>query len=342
MTTPLSAGLPLEPQSHPVGRNSTTLVDVVRAGRSIALECWYPAVESEAGPSVYELFPGVGFTATAVANAAAAPGPHPLVVWSHGRSGTRTSYVMLCEGLAARGYVVVAADHPGDTLFDWMTGTAVDDETNEQQRVEDVRHVLDATLAGRAGLTPDLEFEESQVAVAGHSYGAWTAYAFAGADPVDSRVRAVAGLQPFMRSLRKRVLGQISAPALMIAGAKDQTTPPVLDADRGFDALVNTDALRVDVEHAGHQACSDVGLYLEVAPRVENVPEIVTEFVSSMADQVTGTAGDPWRPTVSLHLRVLGAFLDDVFDRDRQRARDELMYVAGLPGITTRRTTARQ
>ena len=339
MITPLSAGLPLEPPVHAVGRTSTTLIDSARDDRTLLVDCWYPAVDNAGNRSVYELLPGVGFTATAVVDAPAAAGSHPLVVWSHGRSGTRTSYVMLCEGLAARGYVVVSADHPGDTLFDWMTGSAVDDETNEQQRVQDVRHLLDVTLAGGAGFTSALEFDESRIAVAGHSYGAWTAYAFAGADPVDARVGAVAGLQPFMRSLPKRVLGRISAPALIIAGAKDQTTPSALDADRGFAALVNTDALRVDVEHAGHQACSDVGLYLEVAPHVENVPEIVTEFVSSMADQVTGTAGDPWRPTVGFHLRMLGAFLDDVFDRDRHLARAELMELADLPGVTTRRTT---
>ncbi len=325
---------------YSVGRTSATFIDSARDGRTLPVDCWYPAVAAGGAQSVYELLPGVGFTATAVVDAPALPGPHPLVVWSHGRSGTRTSYVMLCEGLAARGYVVVAADHPGDTLFDWMTGTAVDDETNEQQRVHDLRHILDVTLAGEAGFTPVLEFDASRIAVAGHSYGAWTAFAFAGADPVDIRVGAVAGLQPFMRSLRKRVLGQIVAPALVMAGAKDETTPPALDADRGFAALVNTEALCVDVEHAGHQACSDVGLYLEVAPRFESVPELVTQFVESMANQVTGAAGDPWRPTVGLHLRVLGAFFDEVFDRDRDRARDELAHVAGLPGVTTRRTTA--
>ena len=67
-----------------------------------------------------------------VSDAPVVAGPRPLVVFSHGRSGLRTSYVMLCEGLAARGFVVVALDHPGDTLLDWMTGTAVDDATNER------------------------------------------------------------------------------------------------------------------------------------------------------------------------------------------------------------------
>ena len=35
-----------------------------------------------------------------------------------------------------------------------------------------------------------------------------------------------------------------------------------------------------------------------------------------MAADVTGTPGDPWRPTVGLHLRTLGDWLDEVLDRE--------------------------
>ena len=66
------------------------------------------------------------------------------------------------------------------------------------------------------------------------------------------------------------------------------------------------------IENAGHQACSDVGLYLELAPQVEGLPDLVADFLRSLADQVTGRAGDPWRPTVGLHLRILGAWLDEL------------------------------
>ena len=331
--TSLPAGPPLEDPGYPVGHRSTTIVDVARADRALPLDCWYPAAPNGEEASNYELLPGIGFTAAGHRDAPAAPGAHPLLIWSHGRSGTRSSYVMLCEGLAARGYVVVAADHPGDTLLDWLSGTAVDDDTNEAQRVEDVRFVLDTTLEG--GIEFAGELDRARIAVAGHSYGAWTAYAFAGADPVDTRIGAVAGLQPFTRSLRRRVIAQIAVPALLMAGAQDETTPPAIDADRAFGAM--RDALRIDVEAAGHQACSDVGLYLELAPRVEGVPDLVNEFVQSMAHQITGRAGDPWRPTVGLHLRTLGAFLDDALDRNRDTARSDLEAVGQVPGVSTRR-----
>ena len=317
MTKHPSAGAPLEPQQDAVGRTVTLVLDAERGDRALGLDIWYPAVSGDQPRSLYELLPGVGFTASAFADPPALPGAHPLLIWSHGRSGTRASYGMLCEGLAARGYVVIATDHPGDTLGDWLLGAAVDDATNEAQRVDDVRFLLDVALGAPPGLDLAAEIDASRIAVAGHSYGGFTALALAGAEPADERVRAVAGCQSLTRTLSKKTLARITVPTLLIVGLEDQTTPPETDADRAFEAL-GSDARRVDIEHAGHQACSDVGLYLELAPQVEGLPEIVFEFLQSMAADITGTPGDPWRPTVELHLRTLAAWLDEVLDRNRR------------------------
>lgn len=315
MTTTPSAGPPLEPQQHAVGRTIALLVDAERDDRVIGIDCWYPAVAGEHPKSVYELLPGIGFTASALADPPAAPGSHPLLVWSHGRSGTRSAYGMLCEGLASRGYVVLAPDHPGDTLADWLLGAAVDDETNETQRVDDVRFVLDAALGERPGLELAPAIDTDRIAVAGHSYGAFTALAIAGAETTDARVRGVAGLQSLTRTLPRSVIARVTVPTLLLVGAQDKTTPAETDADRAFEVL-GDNARRVDIENAGHQACSDVGLYLELAPQVEGLPEIVFEFLQSMSADVTGTPGDPWRPTVEQHLQTLGTWLDEILDRD--------------------------
>jgi predicted dienelactone hydrolase len=333
MATIFSAGPPLEPPRFAVGRRSSVLVDAARGDRSLGIDCWYPATGGNAEASVYELLPGVGFTASALADAPAAPGPHPHVIWSHGRSGTRSSYAMLCEGLAARGFVVVACDHPGDTLVDWMLGAAVDDATNEAQRVADVRCVLDAVLGASGGLDLVPEIDTARVAVTGHSYGAFTALALAAAEPADPRIGAVAGLESLTRTLSKHALGRIAGPVMLVVGGHDLATPADTDGDRAFAALGGRDARRIDVEHAGHQACSDVGLYLELAPQVEGLPDLIVDFVQSMAADVTGQAGDPWRPTVGLHLRILGAWLSDVLDLDRPRARLDFDEISGLTGV---------
>ena len=56
-----------------------------------------------------------------------------------------------------------------------MTGTAVDDATNEVQRVADVQFVTDALLADPSLLPPLATVDATQVAVVGHSYGGFTA-----------------------------------------------------------------------------------------------------------------------------------------------------------------------
>jgi predicted dienelactone hydrolase len=336
MTVLMSAGPPLEQLAQPVGRSIALLVDAERDDRALGIDCWYPAIGGAHAESVYELLPGIGFTASALADAPAAPGRHPLVIWSHGRSGTRSSYAMLCESLAARGYVVLATDHPGDTLADWLLDAALDDETNEMQREADVRFVLDAALGARPGLDLGPEIDAERIAVAGHSYGAYTAFALAGAEQTDPRVRAAAGLQSFTRTLPANVLARIDIPLLLVTGARDETTPPATDADPAFAALAGKTALRVDVENAGHQGCSDVGLYLELAPQVEGLPDIIGDYLQSLADQVTGRAGDPWRPNVGLHARILGAWLDEIFDRDADRARLDLEAAGRTPGVTMR------
>lgn len=330
----LQAGEPLEAPGVAVGHTSTLLVDASRADRMIGVDCWYPASVGDGPAAAYEVIPGVGFTAGARSEAAPLEGSRPLVVFSHGRAGLRTSYVMLCEGLAARGFVVAALDHPGDTLLDWMMGTAADDATNETQRVADTRFVIDALL-GSAPLPAMTTVDASRVAVVGHSYGGWTALATAASESPDPRVVAAAGLQPFARSLPRKSIARIAVPTLLVVGVRDQTCPPATDADRVTETITRDDAQRFDLAEAGHQACSDVGLYLELESRVSGLPEIVAAFLGTMADQVTGRAGDPWRPTVGLHLRILGAWLADVVD-DGDGAADELAAIAQLSGVATR------
>ena len=332
----LDAGPPLESPRHGVGRSTLLLVDAARADRLVPIDVWYPAAPGAPGArSQYELLPGVGFTATAAADAAISDGRHPLVLWSHGRTATRSTYALLCEALAARGFVVIAPEHAGDALGDWILGAAVDDETNEKNRVADAHLVLNTVLGGSGPLAAiAAHVDLDRIAAAGHSYGGFTALSVASGETAHPSVRAAAGMQAFTRSMPKQVFEYISIPTLLVAGMQDATTPPATDADRAWAKLAAHPAWRVDVERAGHQACSDVGLYLELAPKVEAIPEIVEQFVRSMAADVTGIAGDPWRDTVALHVRILGAFLDGALGIDVETAHRELAAIHELDGVT--------
>ena len=61
-----------------------------------------------------------------------------------------------------------------------------------------------------------------------------------------------------------------------MVGAQDATTPPDTDAERAWAVLGARPAWRVDIERAGHQGCSDVGLYLELAPASKGSPTSCT------------------------------------------------------------------
>ncbi|MEP6624913.1 MAG: prolyl oligopeptidase family serine peptidase [Acidimicrobiia bacterium] len=333
--TALTAGAPLEPPRSPVGRFTTTVVDPARAGRELPVGVWYPARIGSAEPhSFYEVIPGIGFTATAHDDAAVLVGRHPLVLWSHGRFATGANYALLGEALAARGFVVVAPEHRGDALGDWLTGQSVDDATNETNRIGDAHFVLDSVLSGAGSLGRLTPFvDPDRVAAAGHSYGGFTALSVGSGATKHPAVRAVAGHQTLTRTMVKSVFADLLVPTLLVVSALDATTPPATDADRAWAKLGASDAWRVDVARAGHQACSDVGLYLELASQVPNIPDLVKGFVASMGPDVTGVAGEPWRATVHQQLQTLAGFLTGALGVDVAAAERELAAVGAATGV---------
>ena len=70
-------------------------------------------------------------------------GPFPLIVYSHGSGGQRFISAFLTEALAARGYVVVAADHTGNTAVDQFTNTTLPRKEVVRLRPVDIRAEMD-------------------------------------------------------------------------------------------------------------------------------------------------------------------------------------------------------
>lgn len=316
--SPLSAGTPIETPVRPVGRRTVTLTDPARDGRRMDVDIWYPALASNAEMSMYEIFPGVAFAAAATQHhAPVEPGRFPVVLFSHGRTGMRISYSMVCEALAARGAVVVSADHPGDALADWLTQQQVDDRTNEMNRVGDAHFVLHSLLHGHpeipAGITEIADAE--QVVLAGHSYGAYTAYATAAGArgvPAHDAVRGVIGFQPFMRTMSDALLQRMSVPSLLVVAALDTTTPAHIDADRAWEMMPCRPSWRLDIEGAGHQAISDIALYAELADHVEGLPQMVRDYLAATVVGSTGPGTAPWRQVIGRQLAVAWAFIRTV------------------------------
>ena len=297
-----------------VGHVTVSLQDEARGGRSLMVEAWYPTDVRDGTATRYELLPGVGFHSP-MASEALPPstGQHPLVVWSHGRTGLRHIYTKLCEGLASNGYVVVSSDHPGDTLFDWLTGAHVDDITNERQRLGDVRFLIDSTLAGLIEPISSTHVDDAAIFVAGHSYGGLTALiSHTGIHGLqgDPRIRAIAGAQAYTRTLSKDVVDCISVPTLLLVGTGDTTTPPSTDADPIWSRINPRDKrhLRIDLPQGGHQACSDFSYYMEVLPTIADVPQLVVDYLESIAAESPPGFRETWRATLDTQITAISDF----------------------------------
>jgi dienelactone hydrolase len=343
--TPLSAGPPLEVPVHPVGWSSVTLVDEARNGRRLAADIWYPAVGAEAPMVVYELLPGISFeSAGARRRPPLAPGRFPLLLLSHGRTGMRFNYSLLCEALAGRGAVVISADHPGDGLFDWLGGTFVDDRTNEINRVADTRFILDSLLVpGSQRHWPDeivASIDGERVAAIGHSYGAYTGLASAAGVrgvPPETRLRAVIGLQPYTRSMSDSALARVNTATLLVLSEFDVTAPPRTDGERPWSLIPARPTWRFDLGAAAHHASSDMGLYLELAKQLGDLPPMVAAYVAMMTSETTGPNIRQWRESLVIQVRVISAFLDIVLAIDRVRGENQAEQLLTTPGVALRR-----
>ncbi len=340
--TEFSAAPPIEPPLYPIGRRTTLVADPQRDGRLLGVDVWYPAASDDGSRSEYELFPGVSFLAAAAQHEPPpAAGRFPLILFSHGRTGFRFAYSLLCEALAARGAIVVSADHPGDGLTDWLLGSFVDDRTNEINRVGDAHAVL-AELGPGGTLLPAVlidAIDHERVALAGHSYGAYTALATAAGArgvPAHDRVRAVACLQPYTRTMSDGALGRVTVPTLLVVSDQDTTAPASSDADRPWALLRGRPTWRVDLAGASHQAASDMGLYSELARDVPSLPTFVRQYLNATIGDAVGPGLRPWRELLATQVSVVWAFLQIALELDAAAGVTEARRLGSAPGVAIR------
>jgi len=148
-----------------VGVLTTSVTDEARA-RTLPVEVWYPiatagtpseVIDFEQDERRAELAPlldaapdeCVAKTTGATRDAPAETGEYPIVLYTHCYTCTRWSAHAVIERLVSHGFVVVSADHEGDTLYDALDGTQ--SELSNQLvdvREADVRVLLDRVLMG--------------------------------------------------------------------------------------------------------------------------------------------------------------------------------------------------
>jgi predicted dienelactone hydrolase len=181
------------PHASPVGMTVHPYIDPARLNwshtgpRPLNTVIWYPAPEGMPATPL----PLTGKTAIYFGDARSAPffapipivfdaplasGPRrPLILLSHGSTGLGLSLEWLAQSLAARGYVVAAVNHHGNTIAE---GQLVPQGFGlPWERADDLSAVLTALL-GDPVFGPAID--SHRIGAAGHSAGGETVIALAG------------------------------------------------------------------------------------------------------------------------------------------------------------------
>ncbi len=239
--------------------------------------------------------------------------PAPVVLFSHGLGGSREGSVYLGKHWAARGYVAVFLQHPGNDTSVWQgvapaeRMAALRKAANLQTfiaRVQDVPAVLDQLtrwgvmqghpLAGRLDM--------DKVGMSGHSFGAVTTQAVSGQrDPrgrtlfTDKRIDAAVIMSPSTprRGTAESAFGAISLPWMLLTGTKD--TAPIGNADLAsrlavYPALPAGGKYELVLNDAEHSAFTDRALPGDSLARNPNHHQAILALTTAFWD--AWVAGD--------------------------------------------------
>ncbi len=112
-------------------------------------------------------------------------GPFPVIVFSHGAWASKDSYFALGQYWASHGYVSIHPSHADSRKDSGFRGTlraTISDPQAWEDRPKDISFVLDS-LSEVERKAPALrgKLDRTRIGVGGHSFGAYTAEAVAGA-----------------------------------------------------------------------------------------------------------------------------------------------------------------
>jgi dienelactone hydrolase len=296
ITTAAAATSPIEAGPYKVGHETIEVAS--RDGqRRRTVDVWYPADPTATGkktryseavlPSLYTVSV-LAVEDVPVSNDA----PFPLVVYSHGSGALRFIATFFTEKLASHGFVVVSADHTGDTALDVLAGhpASRDQEaTFIASRVADVRLTIDSVLARskRSGDRLHGAVDPDRIGITGHSWGGLTAFAAAGG------VARPPGRAPIPRDDRLKVVVTMDAtPSLLSTGDQAKIRVPVLqvraapsaaDTTTYFAATKAEPFLQARLIKATHNEFTDICEWANETGKFPNAPEIIVDYIEGLA-----------------------------------------------------------
>jgi len=309
------AAVPSPTGSNRVGTQLVDLVDATRSDpylangvkRELLVRFWYPAaVGKNCTPAEYtspgiwnylaqlEKVPAPQVKTNSCRDATLATGKHPVVVFTHGYTGTFTDYTFLFEDLASRGYVVASVNHtyeatavefPDGRLVKSMVGNhfahtlQLDDKSTwfaVAARVSDLKFVMDELQrmnSSRNGPFTD-KLDLSHVALAGHSLGGVTALLGSEMEPRFSAALSIDGVIP------GSLFGTTGKPVLMMFTGRD---PWDEDTCRLWEKLQGP-RIALNLKGTEHLTASDAVWLAKGA--VQAGPEGMEKTVAAIRDYV--------------------------------------------------------
>jgi predicted dienelactone hydrolase len=277
--------------------NSTKYSEVVY-DRPLTVEVWYPAklAEGEIEQDVYEEVMGnyndpkrplVPFKFTGRAKRNALPlqteSPYPLIIVSHGYTGSRYLMTYLTENLASKGYVVVSIGHTDSTFKDaspfisTLLNRSLDDlfVLNEMDRLSKdsdsfLYELLDADTTGLVGYSMG---GYGALNVGGAGYSQKAVDFFKGLSrgrsdlerrmmgnaeyeaSFDSRIKAIVAMAPWGMEngvWDEQGLSGLKIPTFFIAGSKDDISGYEKGIQAIYEGTINTERYLLTYVNARH------------------------------------------------------------------------------------------
>ena len=172
-------------------------------------------------------------------------GPYPIIVFVHGTAGFRTQSLTFMTHWASRGFVVVAADHPGITLGD-ILGAGGGGKSPDQPG--DARRLV-AAMAAPSGDAAFLasHVDPKRVALAGHS---------AGGNAIGS-LGDIPGVRVIIPMAAKGANAAASLKSTLVLGAQSDNIALYSRVQDGYAASAPRKRF-VGLSNAGHLAFSDL------------------------------------------------------------------------------------
>jgi predicted dienelactone hydrolase len=184
------------------------------------------------------------------------PGPHPLMVYSHGFMSSRGENVPLAQLMASHGYVVASVDYPL-TSGNAPGGPNVDDAVSQPG---DVSFVIDTVTGWSEEARPfEGSIDSRRIGVAGLSLGGLTTTLVTFHPKLrDERVAAAVSIAGPAAFFTPEFFGQADVPFLMIAGTGDAMVEFGANAAATPAKLRRGGLLAIDGgSHAGFAALAD-------------------------------------------------------------------------------------